>query len=330
MRIETKKIILFVIFVLCIALVAVALFNIDKLFGDNEDGYWGSATNHEKEMNTVYIDGEAYLPKSGVKNYLIIGVDKFGEVGDGGVAQADFIAVLSFNAKNNEYTVFPINRDTMTEVDVLDVFGNKSGTRMEQIALAHAYGSPFEISNSQKCKNTAKAVSGLLHGVKFYSYFSLTMDAIKELVDFVGGVSIVVDSDMTSVDERLVEGDQVLLDGELALSYIRARGQLNDSSNVARMKRQEIFLKGLIRSISNANLDDKAWATCYSRVSPYITTNAGMELIDELNDILSSDNVGKMISLEGESVVGSQYMEFYVDSEALKKTVIDVFYEKAD
>jgi LCP family protein required for cell wall assembly len=330
MRIETRKIIMFIVFLLCIALVAAFLLNLDKIFGEGDYGYDGSATEHKKKMDTVYIDGVPYLPREGVKNYLIIGVDEFGEVTEGGVAQADFITVLSINSKNNSYTVLSVNRDTMTEVDVLDVFGNKSETRVEQIALSHAYGSPFEISNFQKCKNTENAVSKLLYGVKFDGYISLTMDALKGMVDFLGGVKITVEVDLSEFDERFVLGEEVLLDGDMALTYIRARGGLEDSSNISRMKRQETFIRAFIKRIAENKFDDSAVIACYNRISSYIVTDSGAETIDEMTGILASCDSSDLISIKGEAREKDHYMAFYVDEEALKKTVTEVFFSNAN
>ena len=102
MRLEVKRFILFIVFLLSIALVIAALFSIDDIIekGKAEDGHetetHRSATDLKNEMDTVYIDGVAYLPRKSVKNYLIIGVDEFGDSDDSGTAQADFIMVLSF------------------------------------------------------------------------------------------------------------------------------------------------------------------------------------------------------------------------------------------
>ena len=279
-------------------------------------------------MERVYINDVAYLPNKNVKNYLIIGIDEFGEVDSGGVAQADFILILSANKADKTYRMISINRDTMTEVTVCDIFGNKTGERVEQIALSHAYGSSFEITNPQKCKNTVNAVSNLLYGVKFDSYMSMTMDAVSILVDEMGGVEITVPQDLTSVDERFVEGEKVLLDGELTHAFIRARGGLEDSTNVARMERQRVFLDAFPKKVKDSGIDKQGMIDQYEAISEYTVSNSGVEIFDEISLYMSEyENLG-MISLEGESVVGEEFMEFYVDEEALKTLVIDVFYKE--
>ena len=330
MRIETKKILLFIVFLLVVALTAAVLFNLDNILTDEETGTSNSASDIKKEMDTVYIDGEAYVPRKNVKNYLLIGVDEFGAADDGGVAQADFLLVISIDEKNKTYTMLFINRDTMTEVDVYDIFGKKMETRVEQIALSHAYGSPFDISNSQKCVNTAKAVSGLLMGVRFDSYVSLTMNVVSEIVDTFGGVTVLVDDDMTAVDERLIAGEEVLLDGELAMKYIRARGALEDSTNISRMERQKRFLNSFVDKMAESEIKDAELLELYDRISPYVVTNSGIEIIDELLEKLETYESEKMMSFDGEAVVGEKYMEFYVNESSRNDVLKEIFYEKAD
>lgn len=335
MRLEVKRFILFIVFLLSIALVIAALFSIDDIIekGKAEDGHetetHRSATDLKNEMDTVYIDGVAYLPRKSVKNYLIIGVDEFGDSDDSGTAQADFIMVLSFNSEDNSYKLLSVNRDTMTKVDVYDIFGNKYTERVEQIALSHAYGSPFEISNSQKCKNTLKATSNLLYGLDFESYISMTMDAVSEMVDFVGGIPVLIEDDMSVIDSRLVQGETVLLDGELALKYIRARGSMADSSNLARMERQKIFLEAFIQKLGEKKPDEDDLLQCYQSISSYIVTDSGIEVLEDITDKLSDYTYDGAVAIPGEARSGEVYMEFYVDEEGMKGVVTDVFYTKA-
>lgn len=331
MKIRTKRIVVCIVFLLVVTLVAVALFFIgEKLNSVQTNPNSSSAIDAMNNRLRVYIDGDPYLPKQTVKNYLVIGIDEFGTVESGGVAQADFILVLSVNKSDKTYRMISINRDTMTEIAVNDVFGNKTGEVVGQIALSHTDGSNFEITNTQKCKNTVDAVSNLLYGVKFDSYISMTMDAVSILVDELGGVEVTVPHDLTAVDENLVAGNTVLLDGELAHKFIRSRGGLEDSTNIARMERQKVFLEAFLEKIKAKGFDEKQIADQYDAIWEYTVSNSGVEIFEEISEYLSTyENLG-MISPEGESVIGEKYMEFYVDEEALKALVIDVFFIKEE
>ena len=321
MKTETKRIILFVVFLLCIALVVAVLFNLDRiiaLFTQNDAALENPASGDiEKDMNTVYINGEAYYRKKNVITYLIMGIDSFGESSDGGIGQADFLMVLSFDLNAKTYTVIPINRDTMTEIGIYDVFGESVGYRIEQIALSHAYGSSLEISNSQKCEQTAEAVSKLLYGVKFKEYVSMTMDAVCEIVDALGGVDVYMSEDWSEIDPAFVKGATVTLDGEMSLRFIRARSALSDSTNIARMKRQQIFLEAFTQKMGVLSLDDEQMLEAYDRTAPYLVSASGADPILEMADKVAVYESLGTVTLPGESKVGEKYMEFYVDDEGV-------------
>lgn len=328
---NSKKLILSVSLVLCIALVIAAAFWISDLVyasGDRNEGEEESVDLSEV-LNAIYIDEELYFPKLGVRNYLIIGVDKYGDAESDLSSQADFLMTISFDSNEETYTMVSINRDTMAMVDEADGFGGHR-TVYKQIALSHVYKGSEGVTNREKCVNTAKAASWLLHGMEFDGYMSMTMDAVSILVDRVGGVEVLVEEDLTSVDERLVKGETVTMDGELALKFVRARGGLDDSSNIGRMKRQEAFLKEFFAKVGAAGFDDEQLIDIYEEISPYAYNSIGEDGYEELFYKLSKYKLSKSLSLKGESKIGrGGYVEFYVDEEHLKEVMVDVFYEKA-
>ena len=283
------------------------------MYADEGDGY----ADADAVAGAIYINGDLCYPKSGVRNYLIMGIDSEGEAATEGLGQADFLMVLSFDSNTKTYTMVPINRDTMTMVDEYDDFG---GHRIvyKQIALSHTYVGGEGVTNNLKCKNTAKAASEILLGMDFNGYMSMTMDAVCKLVDSVGGVEITVDDDV------------VLLNGEQALEYVRARGSLEDSSNIARMQRQEKFLRAFFATISEAQLSESELLDIYEEVRPYVCNDAGDAGYELLFNMLKEYSVGDTVSLKGETVSGKgDYIEFYVDEEHVKEVMLDVFYDKA-
>ncbi len=331
MRIENKKRVLFVVFLLCVVLAVVLLFQLDRLLEKKEVGDSGkSATDVKNEMNTVYIDGEAYLPRAELENYLFIGLDSEGKVSDGGVAQADFIMVLSYDRKNRSYTALSVNRDTVTEVEIFDIFGKSMGTRSEQIALSHAYGSSLELSNEKKCKNTMQAVSGLLYGIKFDGYLSMTMDAVERTVNTLGGVEVQIRRDLTAIDPRFEEGVTLLMDGETAMRYIRARGGVSDSSNLARMERQEQFLIALVKKLTGNTPNEDKLLSLFESTSDCLVTDLSYDMPGIFAERIGQGVEAEFYSLPGEAMAVDGFMEFHTDKEKLKELVIKLFYEKAN
>ena len=333
MKNETKNMVLFVVFLTSIALVAVVLFTIGGMIGMSnaeQDPSNSTVGDIEKDMNTVYIDGEEYYRKKNIVNYLIMGIDSFGETGDGGIGQADFIMVITFDLNAKTYAMVPINRDTMTEIEIFDVFDNSMGKKVEQIALSHAYGSAMELSNIRKCQNTANAVGELLYGVKFKECVSMTMTAVCETVDALGGVEICMEEDWSEIDPAYTKGANVTLDGQAALRFIRARGALADSSNISRMRRQEQFLQAFIEKLGVLTADDQELMEAYDRVAPYLVTSSGADPLMEIADKVAAYNNVGTVSLPGESRVGEKYMEFYVDDRLLKDIVKNMFFDKSE
>ncbi len=330
MKRNRRTILLFTVFLLCVALVAAVLFNLDRIMSAINGSRGNNAGDRTDTLDTVYIDGKAYRPKNTVKNYLIVGIDQFGASESNGYAQADFVLVLSFDSSDNSYTVIPINRDTMTEILVYDAFSGEAKKTVAQIALSHNDGTYTEISNTRKCKNTAKAVSDLLYGIDFKNYVSMTMDAVSIIVDYVGGVEVYVEYDMTSVDQRLVAGQTVMLDGELALKFIGARSGVSDETNVSRMERQMAFFDAFTEKAKSVEIDEELLIECFEDVADYIVTNADDGIFREMSEKFSTYDKKETIIPPGEAKVGQKYMEFYVDEEELKDIVIDVFYKEAN
>lgn len=327
-----KKFLLFVAFLTCLALVAAALFNVVGIIGKPNSGNIADVPSSDinVELNSVIIDGKRYMPRRNVRNYLIMGIDKFGDTENGRIAQTDFIMVLSFDSNSDTYSLIHVNRDTMAEIDIYNYADGSVRTGIAQLALSHVDGTYNSITSRNKCKSTAKSVSKLLYGIDFDGYVSMTMDALRTIVDHIGGVPFLVEDDLTEIDERLVKGNKVLVDGNLALSVIRARGGLADSSNVARMKRQRMFLDAFINRLDELNLCEEELAACFEQTSSYMIAEKGIDTFYEIFGKMSTHERDEMIELPGKAIKGEKYIEFHVDDEGLKGIVKDVFYEAVE
>ena len=148
--------------------------------------------DHEFGNATIQYNGKTYTPKENVETFLILGLDKFNSEGSADSynnnKQADLLMLFVFDNNAQTCTAIQINRDTMVDVNVLGVAGNKVYTLTQQIALAHTYGNGRDVS----CRNTADSVSVLLKGVKINHYLSVMMDAVPIFNDLVGGVEVVL------------------------------------------------------------------------------------------------------------------------------------------
>ena len=278
----------------------------------------------------TYYNGTAYAKKEDLETVLLLGVDKFeGETPEGYLnnQQADFLLLLVMDKQHETCTPIQLNRDTMTQIQILGVTGEPAGTFTGQLALAHTYGSGEEDS----CVNTVLAVENLLYGVGIDHYVSLTMDGVALLNDLVGGVTVEVLDDFSGIDDSLVQGETVTLQGQQALTYVRSRGGLEDSSNLHRMERQRQYLSALQGQLSSKAQSDEGFTLeALLQLNEYLVSDCTVEQLSALGDNLAHYEIGDILTTQGEAQVGEEFMEFTVDETALQQLVLDVFYEPVE
>ena len=278
----------------------------------------------------TYYNGTAYAKKEDLETVLLLGVDKFeGETPEGYLnnQQADFLLLLVMDKQHETCTPIQLNRDTMTQIQILGVTGEPAGTFTGQLALAHTYGSGEEDS----CVNTVLAVENLLYGVGIDHYVSLTMDGVALLNDLVGGVTVEVLDDFSGIDDSLVQGETVTLQGQQALTYVRSRGGMEDSSNLRRMERQRQSLSALQQQLKAAvQQEDGFTLDALLQLNEYMVSDCTVEQLSALADNMAHYQVSDILTTPGDAQEGEEFMEFTVDEAALQQLVMDVFYEPVE
>ncbi len=284
---------------------------------------------HNEEFGTsVTVDGVDYVLNDEVQGIMVIGLDKFEEDRDDSGfyndQQADFLMLFVVDNEKEAYSVIHLNRDTMVDINVLGVAGERIDTFFGQLALAHTYGNGREVS----CRNTVDAVSGLLNDIKIDRYISVTMDAVPVITDLVGGVEVEVKDDFSAIDDTLVMGETVTLSGEQALTFVRTRQGLEDSSNASRMVRQREYVSSLFEALNEKYEEDEEFLLKASfDISDYTVSNYTPTQLENLVSNLSNYEFEGFFDIEGESKVGEKFMEFYADQEFIDEIVLDFFYK---
>lgn len=279
-----------------------------------------------EELKEVTYEGESYRQRPELETYLLMGVDKSGEAVtvdsyEGG-GQADVQMVLVVDNANKTWQMLQINRDTITQVPVLDIFGDVAAYAEEQIALAHYYGNGGESS----CLNTELAVSMLLDDQPIDGYLALNMDAVGIVTDLVGGVTLTVTSDFSEVDPSLVQGETVTLDGQKALTYVRSRRGVDDQTNIARMARQRQFLTALEEKLKQQ--DTEFAAKAYDELSDYMVTDIASGSAAKIGEKLKEYTQRDTLVMDGENVIEDGHWAFHLDEKSRKETILQLFYEK--
>ena len=275
----------------------------------------------------VNRDGVWYAPKENQETVLMIGLDKTEPIeaseSYNNNAQADFLLLAIFDETKETTTILHINRDTMAEIPVLGVNGQLAGTMTGQLALSHTYGSGLQDS----CMNTVNAVSDFLYGIKINHYVAMTMGAVPYINDLVGGVPVTVLDDFSGIDDSLVEGETITLKGEQALHYVRNRADLEDSSNLNRMKRQQQYLTSMAKQVEKLDDDFSVSTQQGATIAKYIISDCSIDTLSRMAEQFVDYPLQEMQDVQGEAVRGEEFIEFYPDEEKLAEQVLELFYE---
>ena len=317
--------VLVVVLLLIIVLIGCGIRLLDSaVFSDNRE----NGLQEESEKKTITVNGVDYYPRQDITVILAMGIDTEGEMADSGSynndGEADVVSLIIFDELEECCTVLNLNRDSMVDMPVLGVDGRKAGTAYQQLALSHTYGSGLEDS----CENTKETVSKLLNNIYIDYYIAANMDAIAIANDAVGGVTVNVTDDFSGVTDTIPMG-QVTLKGRQATSFVRMRKDVGDQLNISRMERHKEYIDGFMQSLrAKRSEGDSFIYSMYADISPYIVTDLSANALSGMYSRYEGYQLKDIISPKGENVRGEQYMEFYLDREALDELILDVFYKK--
>lgn len=280
--------------------------------------------------DVVDVGGISCTPKRNIRSYLIMGIDDTAAQGDGYVmgGQCDVLNLLVVDHTNMTYQYLPINRNTICDVRWYDVDGNDMGTSEIQIAYAHAVGDGGTFS----CENTVEAVSNYLGGVEIQSYIALGMSSIATINRLVGGVTVTIDDDFSATDPSLVKGETITLTDEQAETFVRARTSMkDDSTNEARMRRQQVFLDALrTQMLEKAKADAEYALYVYDSLEPEMVTNMNGKAFSRLVNGLTKCENQRPVEITG--TIGEDdlgYATFIADKDSVRDAAIALYYRPA-
>lgn len=175
------------------------------------------------------LDGEL----DGRVNVLLLGIG-----GEGHTAPnlADTIILASYDTNTKSVAMVSIPRDTYVKIPA---------GWYTKINAAHAYG---EEDNEGQGPEAMKEVVEELTGQKIHYYARIDFTGLKEIVDYLGGVTVDVERSFcdynydrrAKTDPVCFEAGKQTLNGERALEYARSRKAAGpEGSDFARSKRQQ-------------------------------------------------------------------------------------------
>lgn len=195
--------------------------------------------------------------------------------------RSDTAILLHLSADRSFATAVSIPRDTWVMLPECEVDGETVG------AFEAKFNTAFEIGGPGCTVKLVEQMSGLT----IDNFAVIDFEGFKNVVDALGGVEVCLTepaSDPAS-DLELPAGTSTV-NGEQALSFVRARKTLSDGSDLSRIKRQQAFLSSMIREASSTGLllnPVKLYSTLNAATSG-LTTDPGLAEIDVLRDLALS------------------------------------------
>ncbi|WP_189957830.1 LCP family protein [Streptomyces alanosinicus] len=180
----------------------------------------------------------------GAQNILLIGSDT--RAGDGnarygrdlGSERSDTTILLHLAADRRSATAVSLPRDLMVDIPGCR---QSDGTRSEPVFAM--FNHAFQAGGSACTIRTVEKLTD----IRIDHHVVVDFSGFKEMVDAVDGVRVCLKEPIDDKAARLrLPAGKVLLDGEQALGYVRARKSLGDGSDTERMERQQRFLAALV------------------------------------------------------------------------------------
>lgn len=317
--------------IIILLVIAAVLFLVYKGGRWLETRYTAADTRGDSNQRFAYdkqieYDGKTYRQRKGITTVLIMGIDTAadsgsGEMGNGG--SADFQHLIVIDKRNEKVTHMQINPDTMTKVTVP---GKPPSIRETRIRLAHSFGDGKE----ESCELACDAVSSLLDGIPIDLYCAVNMDSIGKINDLVGGVTVTLEDDFTSLDPAMKKGTTLTLNAQQAVYYVLGGNSADTGTDETGMKRQQDYMSKLLQKVKELQSNDqKFYKKFIDELSPYVVTNISLGRLANLAASMEYDH-SELIEIEGEHIASEGCPQFAADKDSLKRLVLETFFEPLD
>lgn len=194
-----------------------------------------------------------------IVNVMLIGVDYAEEretwSGKDGLsaAHADVMIVLAVNFDENRADLISLPRDIYAKIPGVD--------GIYKLNASLDCGGGRLAPDGAGFKKVCEAAEWMLGGIPVDYYYAVTMPAVKQLVDAIGGVDFDLDVTFKMQGRSYQEGFQHM-DGQAVLDYLRVRKagtglSKNETGDANRVNRQKKMLVAIFQKIKDAGLMTK-------------------------------------------------------------------------
>lgn len=229
-------------------------------------------------MENIIINESTEENLKEYRNIVILGIDS-DEDDYEGERRSDCIIIASLNNETKEVKLVSVYRDTY-------LYLNDKG--LDKINHAYAKG-------AEQCSiNTLNENLDL----DITEYVTINFEAVKEVVDSVGGVEITITDKEATQITGIENGGTYTLNGSQALQYGRIRKIDNDYARTERMRTV------LIETFNKTkNIDKISLFSMVTKILPHVQTNIStteiMKIAGSINDYKVTLNTGWPYEIKG-------------------------------
>ncbi|MEV6018926.1 MULTISPECIES: LCP family protein [unclassified Streptomyces] len=266
--------------VLVLGAVAAGWVAYEKLNGnitaDNDAA--AELARYEKERPTALVRD--------AQNILLIGSDSRSGAGnrkygrDSGTERSDTTILLHLSANRRSATAMSLPRDLMVDVPGCR---RPDGTRTRPMLAMFNYA--FEVGGSACTIRTVERLTD----IRVDHHMVVDFHGFKDMVDAVDGVEVCLRKPIDDKAAKLrLPAGKVVLDGEQALGYVRARKSIGNGSDTDRMDRQQKFLGALISKVRSDDvlLNPAKLYPVLDAATSSLTTDPGLASLRGLYDLV--------------------------------------------
>ncbi|MFF3412200.1 LCP family protein [Streptomyces sp. NPDC002742] len=220
------------------------------------------------------------------QNILLIGSDSRSGAGnkkygrDSGTERSDTTILLHLSANRHSATAVSLPRDLMVDVPGCR---RPDGTRTEPMFAMFNYA--FQVGGSACTIRTVEKLTN----IRVDHHMVVDFHGFKDMVDAVDGVEVCLRKPIDDKAAKLrLPAGKVVLNGEQALGYVRARKSIGNGSDTDRMDRQQQFLGALVTKVRSDDvlLNPAKLYPVLDAATSSLTTDPGLASLRGLYDLV--------------------------------------------
>ena len=264
-----RKLKAFGITVLVLLILLVIIVGAIFLFINNKLGKMQQVDLNEEDLN---VSAEVAENLSKYRNIAIFGIDSREDTYSKG-NRSDCIIIASMNNETKEVKLVSVYRDTYVQIE---------GHGLDKITHAYSYGeAPLAI----KTLNTN-------FDLNITEFVTVNFDAVKDIVDDVGGISMNITSEEVSHIPGIKKAGTQTLTGEQALAYARIR--YASGGDYKRTERMRDVLTAVVNKVKTFNVSqlNKFIDDVLPKVYTNITAADIFGMIPSATSIKITDSIG--------------------------------------